>query len=177
MTKDIQDTKLTPTKFTLSGVKRKTSDDLELTYETSSKNIHIPFKKGESEFVLHCRRNTLLAQIALEEHLRVTAHCTWSKSLLSFRFNPADWTLIHVTHQQQRYTFGTTQQIQLNVSRQTCAMSAFVSRDQQCRTCAHPHWRAACDSLREAHLHPPYSSRVEHASPVRSVYSCSACLV
>ena len=30
MTKDIQDTKLTPTKFTLSGVKRKTSDDLEL---------------------------------------------------------------------------------------------------------------------------------------------------
>eukprot|EP00966_Prymnesium_polylepis_P325553 7381526-Prymnesium_polylepis.2 len=36
MTKDIQDTKLTPTKFTLSGVKRKTSDDLELIYENSS---------------------------------------------------------------------------------------------------------------------------------------------
>ena len=72
MTKDIQDTKLTPTKFTLSAVKRKTSDDLELIYETSSKRIHEPFKKSESEFVLHRRRNTL-AQIALEEHLRVTA--------------------------------------------------------------------------------------------------------
>ena len=96
MTKDIQDTKLTPTKFTLSGVKRKTSDDLELTYETSSKKIHVPFKKGESEFVLHRRRNTL-AQIALEEHLRVTAYCMWSNSLLSFRFKPTDWTLIHDT--------------------------------------------------------------------------------
>eukprot|EP00966_Prymnesium_polylepis_P253139 5850744-Prymnesium_polylepis.1 len=122
MTKDIQETKLTPTKFTLSGVKRKTSDDLELIYETSSKKIHVPFKKGESEFVLHRRRNTL-AQLALEEHLRVTAYCTSSNSLLSFRFNPVDWTLIHDTHQQQRYAFGTKQQIQLIVSRQTCAMS------------------------------------------------------
>ena len=70
MTKDIPDTKLTPTKFTLSGVKRKTSDALELIYENSSKKIHVPFKKGESEFVLHRRRNTL-AQIALEEHAYV----------------------------------------------------------------------------------------------------------
>ena len=144
MTKDIPDTKLTPTKFTLSGVKRKTSDALELIYENSSKKIHVPFLKGESEFVLHRRRDTL-AQIALEEHLRVTAYCTWSNTLLSLRFKPADWTLIHDTHQQQRYTFGTTQQIQLIVSRQTCAMSAFVTREQQCRSCAHPHWRAACE--------------------------------
>eukprot|EP00966_Prymnesium_polylepis_P263830 6095214-Prymnesium_polylepis.2 len=106
MTKDLQDTKLTPINFRLSGVKRKTSDDLELIYETSSKKIHVPFKKGESQFVLHRRRNTL-AQIALEEHLRVTACCRWSNSLLSFRFNPVDWALIHDTHQQQRYTFGT----------------------------------------------------------------------
>jgi hypothetical protein len=113
-------------------------------YENSSKKIHVPFKKGESEFVLHRRRNTL-AQISLEEHLRVTAYCTWSNSLLSFRFNPADWALIHDTHQQKRYTCGTKQQIQLIVSRQTCAMSAFVGRHQQCRTCAHPHWRAACE--------------------------------
>ena len=84
MTKDIQDTKLTPTKFTLSGVKRKTSDDLELIYENASKKIHVPFKKGESEFVLHHRRNTL-AQLALEEHLRVTAYCTWSNSVLYFQ--------------------------------------------------------------------------------------------
>ena len=41
MTKGIQDTKLTPTKFTLSGVKRKTSDYLELIYETSSKKIRL----------------------------------------------------------------------------------------------------------------------------------------
>ena len=115
------------TKFTLSGVKRKTSDALELIYENSSKKIHVPFLKGESEFVLHRRRDTL-AKIALEEHLRVTAYCTWSNTLLSFRFNPADWTLIHDTHQQQRYTFGTTQQIQLIVSRQTCAMPLASSR-------------------------------------------------
>ena len=62
ITKDRPDTKLTPTKFTLSGVKRKTSDDLELIYETSFKKIHVPFKKGESEFVLH-RRRRALAQI------------------------------------------------------------------------------------------------------------------
>eukprot|EP00966_Prymnesium_polylepis_P152873 3531320-Prymnesium_polylepis.1 len=122
MTKDIQDTKLTPNKFTLSGVKRKTIDDLELIYENASKKIHVPFKKGESDFVLHRRRNTM-AQLALEEHLRVTAYCTWSNSLISLRFNPVDWTLIHDTHQQQRYIFGTKQQIQLIVSRQTCAMS------------------------------------------------------
>ena len=144
MTEDRPGTKLTPTKFTLSGVKRKTSDALELIYENCSKKIRVPFMKGESEFVLHRRRNTL-AQIALEEHLRVTAYCPWSNSLLSFRFNPVDWTLIHDTHQQQRYTFGTTQQIQLTVSRQTCAMSAFVTREQLCRSCAHPHWRAACE--------------------------------
>ena len=51
MTKDIQHTYLTPTKFTLSGVKRKTSDDLELIYENSSKKIHVPFKKGESAII------------------------------------------------------------------------------------------------------------------------------
>lgn len=141
MTKDIQDTKLTPTKFRLSGVKRKTSDDLELIYETSFKKIYVPFKKGESELVLH-RRRRALAQIALEEHLRVTAYCTWSNSLLSFRFNPVEWALTHDTHQQKRYTFGINQQIQLIVSRQTCATAAFVGR---CRTCAHPHWRAACE--------------------------------
>ena len=42
-----------------------------------SKAKPLPFKKGESEFVLHRRRNTL-AQIALEDHLRVTAYCTVS---------------------------------------------------------------------------------------------------
>ena len=129
------------------------------------------FKKGESEFVLHRRRSTL-AQIALEEHLRVTAYCTWSNTLISFRFNPVDWTLIHDTHQQQRYTFGTTQQIQLIVSRQTCAMSAFVTREQQCRSCAHPHWRAACEKpsfirhilpvCNTRHQYDP-STRVRHA--------------
>jgi hypothetical protein len=95
MTKDIQDTKLTPIKFTLSGVKRKTTDDLELIYATSytTIHVHVPFEKGETQFVLHRRRDTL-AQIALEEHLRVTAFCMWTNSLLSFRFNPAgDWTL------------------------------------------------------------------------------------
>jgi hypothetical protein len=124
--------------------------------------LYVPFKKGESEFVLHRRRNTL-AQIALEEHLRVTAYCMWSNSLLSFRFKPTDWTL---------YTFGITPRIQLIVSRQSCAMSAFVSRDQQCRTCAHPHWRAACEKptfirhifpvSNARHQYDP-STRVRHA--------------
>jgi hypothetical protein len=69
----------------------------------------------------------------------------WSDSLLSFRFNPIGWTLFHDTHQQKRYTFGTKQQIQLIVSRQTCAMSGFDGPRRQCRTCARPRWRVACE--------------------------------
>ena len=61
---------MTPTKFTLSGVKRKTTNDLELIYATAYTTIHVPFTKGETELVLHRRRDTL-AQIALEEHLQL----------------------------------------------------------------------------------------------------------
>jgi hypothetical protein len=51
-------------------------------------------------------------------------------------------------------------------------MSAFVSRDQQCRTCAYPHWRAACEKptfirhilpvSNTRHQYDP-STRVRHA--------------
>mmetsp|Transcript_24189 Transcript_24189/g.52149 ORF Transcript_24189/g.52149 Transcript_24189/m.52149 type:complete len:221 (-) Transcript_24189:361-1023(-) len=162
MTKDIQDTKMTPTEFTLSGVKRKTIEDLELTYATGKTTIHVPFKKGETQFVLHRRRDTL-AQIALEGHLRVTAFCMWSNYLLSFRFDPKDRTLIHDTHQQKRYSFGNKQPIQLVVSRQTCAMSAFVGRGEKCRNCVHPHWRASClNPSFIRHILPAPTSRGQH---------------
>ena len=137
-----KDSGLTPTKFTLSGVKRKGSCDLELVYETSSTQIRVPFKKGESESVLHRRRNTM-AQIALEQHLRVTAMCMWSKTVVSFRFNPDEWTLIHDTNQQQQYVFGSAHQIRLVVTRQTCSASG-LPRSEMCRNCAHPHWRVCC---------------------------------